>query len=390
MNMKGIFSLFILLMSLTCVGQGTNGKHLADTLRENTVRIYSNTSFGGRSQHYFGYGFIIGETSNDFLIVTADHVVRGDYDGAPGDNDSLSIKFYNLQGNWFNAELTEIHDYAKDFALIKAPKPDGQTWISDCVAPENEVNVEDKTWFIGRRGNIEWYVTEENSDDYILEIESSNHEIILSSDHIYETSSGGPVVSGSGIIGMIVSKDSQGDLARIRSIEYILSKVRESVYRNNLTIRRLSPHLLTSMQIIRSSKRLRPKKQVRLRWRDPGRNGSYKIQLVVKDSTLVLEDNYRDLNSSDSIIYNFNEKLPDLDSFWIGRGRIEVLAKNGSARPKAVTIGKKLTDAEKYGRWIVGGGLAGVAIYLSGILECLFNDCSDPSLEPQPGPPDKL
>jgi hypothetical protein len=76
------------------LAQATGGENKALALRPNVVKITATLGEGAVPQT--GFGFIVGQQENQLVVVTADHVVRGDDPGAE-DNAPL-ITFFESPG----------------------------------------------------------------------------------------------------------------------------------------------------------------------------------------------------------------------------------------------------------------------------------------------------
>jgi Trypsin-like peptidase domain len=194
-------------------------------LRANVVKVQSPAGESAES----GFGFIIGSRDGKLYIVTADHVVRPV--DAPNTSAPAAVKvvFYSDQGRTYRAELLETHDRASDLAVLRLSVPSGVDWFRDCLGDTNGVGRGTRVWFIGRNGN--WFVpvqagfvgTEHLSDDWHVQLESLP---------VRPGSSGGPLLSNSGIIGMI-QRGSEDDSFAL-SIDRIKLLVRNWNYPWNL------------------------------------------------------------------------------------------------------------------------------------------------------------
>jgi len=189
--------------------QAEASDQMANTLRQNVVRIKTTMS----THEENGFGFVVGEKSGRLYIATAHHVV------ASSDPDTTTLKveveFFERRGKMYKAELLGTHDSARDLAVLTVPPPAGVTWTKKCMAGPEKQKRGVPVWSIGRVQ--EWkvpvepgHVASDTSPDWMLELEGTV---------VQRGSSGGPVVSDTGIIGMI-EQDSAGN-TRALSIDLI-------------------------------------------------------------------------------------------------------------------------------------------------------------------------
>ena len=167
------------------------GLIVAQELRQNTVKVTTDKDDG--------FGFIVGEKDGLIYIVTANHVVRGKNE-FPGDSpspDSIKVEFYEDRGARKSATLLETSIY--DIAILQVTRPPNISWRKKALA-STDVKEADKIWFIGREG--EWYVP------YIpgsINRVDSKQRITIDNVSVQEGTSGAPLVSSFGIVGMVTS-----------------------------------------------------------------------------------------------------------------------------------------------------------------------------------------
>lgn len=169
-----------------------NGLIVAQELRQNTVKVTTNRDDG--------FGFIVGEKDELNFIVTSNHVVRGKNE-FPGDSpspDSIKVEFYEDRGVPRSATLLETSIY--DIAILQVPRPPNISWRKKALSSK-DIKEENKIWFIGREG--EWYVP--SIPGSINHVESSKQRITIDNVSVQEGTSGAPLVSRFGIVGMVTS-----------------------------------------------------------------------------------------------------------------------------------------------------------------------------------------
>ena len=192
-----------------------SGDELALKLRDNVVKISAKRG-SGESSH--GFGFIVGKQRDQFYIVTANHVVRSNRPG--GASTSVKVKFYSDPGRSYEADLLEtFYGKPQDFAVIQVTAPPNLSWQSKALVPlesiKRGIRGED-VWFIGRSGK--WYIPtipgRINSER--PDLHSIIHVDIAS---VRVGTSGAPLITKNGIIGMIIQDEI--DSARAVSVEAI-------------------------------------------------------------------------------------------------------------------------------------------------------------------------
>lgn len=151
-----------------------------------------------------GFGFVIGEQDNTLYVVTANHVVRSD---SPDTNaETISARFYVDRGKSYPATLLELSYEDIDLALLEVVKPsETYQWETDYFFPNPGQNT--KVWFIGR--NQEWWIPSDSIAGTINK-PPSNIRIQFPVDivSVEPGTSGAPLISQEGIVGMIVEDRS--------------------------------------------------------------------------------------------------------------------------------------------------------------------------------------
>ncbi len=155
-------------------------------LRNNVVAI--------SAQGQNGFGFITGSRYDQLFVVTAAHVVEY----AVENNDPVDIKFYN---DYRRYKGNVIRNYPEvDIALLEVKKPEHFSWNQNCLGNTSlGVNVA----FIGRDGD--WYVPRGLALGTVFKM--ANNQIQVDITSVRVGSSGGPLITDSGIVGMIVETD---------------------------------------------------------------------------------------------------------------------------------------------------------------------------------------
>lgn len=219
------------LSAITCVicfsvgtnAQGTSEDAKAMTLRPNVVKITATVSQDAGSQS--GFGFIVGQQQNRLVVVTADHVVRGDTPGA--EDKAPLITFFLNQGHQIRGALEAVGlpKDRGDLAVILVENPGFATFVTDALdsaRPERKLPV----WVVGRAGG--WNVPV--SPGVVANIDPFSQRIQVESLAARVGSSGGPLISSKGIVGMVV--DDAGLYTEATPISAIQTQVRDNWHYN--------------------------------------------------------------------------------------------------------------------------------------------------------------
>jgi hypothetical protein len=183
-----------LLIGMPLVGQAqpVAGERLALALRNNVVGIVAERSDGVHN----GFGFIVAEQQGQIFLVTANHVVRS---GGPDGVARVLVKFFQDQGQSYQATLLETSDQTYDLAVLRVQLPAGPTWQRAVLGPQR-VERGTPVWFIGRSG--EWYVPTVPGRVNTLSLDL---KYLLDNLPVRVGTSGAPLIAEAGIIGMVTS-----------------------------------------------------------------------------------------------------------------------------------------------------------------------------------------
>jgi S1-C subfamily serine protease/tetratricopeptide (TPR) repeat protein len=154
----------------------------------------------------------VGERDEHLYIVTANHVVRGV--GPDAIASRVMIRYFQDQETSYEAKLLGVSSRAYDLAVLVAPRPAWLKWHRASRGSEKSVQRGTPVWFIGRGGN--WYIPTEagrlNSVTLEFRIRVDGLNVMIGS-------SGGPLLSENGIMGMVLGHE--GDVAEAISIDII-------------------------------------------------------------------------------------------------------------------------------------------------------------------------
>jgi Trypsin-like peptidase domain/VHL beta domain len=208
MPLSRMFVLFFPILSAMTLGISFTTDVLAQVseegkvwaLQPNVVKV--TATLGQDVGPQTGFGFIVGQQQNQLVIVTADHVVRGDDPGA--EDKSPLITFFLNQGLQTRGTLQSVGSPKEhsDLAVILVQNPGFATFVTDAIdttPPEKGLRV----WVIGRAGG--WNIP--RSPGVVMGTDSLSYHIKVDKLAARVGSSGGPLVSSKGILGMVVSDD---------------------------------------------------------------------------------------------------------------------------------------------------------------------------------------
>jgi Trypsin-like peptidase domain len=189
--------MLVMAAAVAARAQNPSGEDVALKLRSNVVRIVAHLGAGATARE--GFGFMVGEDSGQLYIVTADHVVRGD---GPDDIDKKpTVIFFQDPGKEYGGELlgTHLPRGRGDLAVLRIQSPPKFKWNRNAQAAASVERGTD-VWFIGKLG--EWYVP--TRPGAVNEAEPSG-TIRVEGLPVSVGTSGAPLISQSGILGMIVT-----------------------------------------------------------------------------------------------------------------------------------------------------------------------------------------
>jgi hypothetical protein len=218
-------------------------RNLALKLRGNVVHLHA--SFEEQTSKN-GFGFVIGEKKDTLYITTAWHVVMDKNSVENNKPKELKIKFYQFDRTFQGKVLR--HDPKKDVAVISVEKPDEYEWKKNCV--DKHPKEGGKAYYIGKVD--EWRAPTEAVAGGIRKIDDLENIITAENLNIAPGSSGGPLLSSKGIIGMIRTdeRDPMGEglamAVGLKTIKNIATKGGQYPYVYSLPPSKLPKSLMIS------------------------------------------------------------------------------------------------------------------------------------------------
>lgn len=231
--------------SIQIIPAQLGAQEIVNPLRGNVVRVQRGMKGPQGSINQAsatGFGFIVGERNKRLYIVTANHVARRDEKGSRLE-ENIEVMFYKSNDKWQPATLLErFLPKPQDLAVLEVAAPDGFAWERHCAADVNALISTSRNGnigglpavFIGRQSDSKdfWFIPSvpgsirgNPNTDSLLSVEITT---------VMSGTSGAPLVSLAGIIGMIVV-DEGGGVAKALSIEQIRTALSEWQYEWSLT-----------------------------------------------------------------------------------------------------------------------------------------------------------
>jgi hypothetical protein len=199
------------------------GRELATRLTQNVVQIRAKWAGGSRD----GFGFVFGERDGLIYIAAANHVVRGGRDEI---DRTPTVVFSRSQGTPYSGKLLETSSRLADLAIItiETENVSGLNWTKEVLAATTSVLPGSDVWFIGL--DRKWFVPvvpgRVSTVNDVNRIEYSGAVISAGGLNINVGTSGAPLISNDGIVGMIVSDSNRQEVEAI-PIERIEAFIRD-------------------------------------------------------------------------------------------------------------------------------------------------------------------
>jgi formylglycine-generating enzyme required for sulfatase activity len=200
------------LAGLWLVAAPAAAAELLDAVRRQVVAIEAEWR-DGSSRH--GFGFVVGEDDDRPIIATADHLLRGRGPDATATRVSL---------RWFDAPLTRVEARRLptranrlDLGVLVAERPAGFAFEPRLLDPAAaDLAPGAPLWFIGR--SDDWYVPQ--LPGAVNHVSRLDDEIVADGLAVRPGTSGAPLLSQGGIVGMIV-RDVDSEEVRATTITAI-------------------------------------------------------------------------------------------------------------------------------------------------------------------------
>lgn len=148
-----------------------------------------------------GFGFVVGTNETEIYLATANHVVRR---RGPGNADptSISTRLFERQGRRFGAKLLDTYNSDIDLAIITIPQLSGVIWRQD-LSIGSPPSRGTEVWFVGR--DRSWY--RPARPGVVNRVDVVSRQIIIDDLPVRPGTSGAPLLSSDGVIGMVTRDD---------------------------------------------------------------------------------------------------------------------------------------------------------------------------------------
>jgi hypothetical protein len=218
---SSVLLLLVLTFCLTLPKKSeARGYEFTMLLKSNVVRIKSTILSENEKTEENGFGFIVGIRNKYAYIVTANHIVSLK-DPLPGDKVNVEVTYFMHQDKTFKADSMIMSNKALDLALIKVEYPKDLEWTQDCLGPEEGIERGTNVWFLGR--DEEWKVPTTNGT--INDEPKPQGYFIIDTLPVRPGSSGAPIISEYGILGMLIKDDgAETQAIPIAKIKQIVDK----------------------------------------------------------------------------------------------------------------------------------------------------------------------
>ncbi|RLC17146.1 MAG: hypothetical protein DRI57_10235, partial [Deltaproteobacteria bacterium] len=205
----GMMILFLILWPVSRLHPRSD--NVAERFRNNVVHL----SDGEKS----GFGFVVAEEDGKLYVATALHVIVPD---DPDIKPDIQVRFYQRQGKVYLAKRLELSHKDIDLALLEVPKPfKSYKWERKYFHPR--ARRDDEVWFVGRGRN--WYIPTKSGIGSV-NIESIAGKIHIDMNSVQVGTSGAPLISEKGIVGMIIEDEGADVIAvDIDSIRRVVTEM---------------------------------------------------------------------------------------------------------------------------------------------------------------------
>ena len=216
--MKSIFYAFLTFITLysNIVLAKSPEIITAEALRDNVVTIKAILK-NGKTE--YGLGWVIGNDNDYLYIVTADHIVRG---STPKETvKKLQLKFFNEAKQFREGDLLPDHNEDLDLAIFRIKRPDRRLWrLSSTDGEKPKTNT--PALFLGAKNK--WLIPKEPSRISSVK----QQDIMVEGLSVDVGSSGAPLISKRGIVGMIRSTTTEH--TRVTKLSAIRQQVKNWGY----------------------------------------------------------------------------------------------------------------------------------------------------------------
>jgi hypothetical protein len=198
------------------------GPELGERLLGNVVRIRSIDL----REH--GFGLVVGATARHVFVATARHVVAASAAAEPAQRGAsagrIELSFCAGDGSAPAAREAERVDGfdggGQDLALLRVLRPKGYELVAPALAAEARIAVRQEAWLLGQ----EQQCGVAARSGAIASLRDARDNLRIEFAGVRGGASGGPVLSGYGIVGLVTDAD---DLSfTVHSIDSLMARLR--------------------------------------------------------------------------------------------------------------------------------------------------------------------
>ena len=185
-----------------------SGTGLVMALRGNVVALEARWPNGPVKD---GFGFVVALDGGTAYVATAGHVLQGG-PATGGATPRVTARLLGRPGRTFAAEQLALSAASIDLGVLTMDWPVDLAWTAEALAPEEAMpNFGDPVWFIGR--DREWYVPA--SPGAFNRASQIDRRVRIDNLPVRPGTSGAPLLSSAGIIGMIIRDASAAEAVAV-------------------------------------------------------------------------------------------------------------------------------------------------------------------------------
>lgn len=186
---------------------------LIEPAKQQVLAIETEWQDGSRKQ---GFGFIVARDGTSLIVATADHLLRGR--GPDATVSDIRVRFFDRPYEKQAASYVRTPENRIDLGIVSVEAPPGFALDAAMLDPESsDLGTGEDVWFIGRSND--WYVPARPGA--VNRLVALDDEIVVDGLAVRPGTSGAPLLSERGIVGMIV-RDVDSEEVRATTIVAIV------------------------------------------------------------------------------------------------------------------------------------------------------------------------
>jgi sulfatase modifying factor 1 len=217
MKLRQLFILLMMVWSFSIVSVPATGQEGSEDISKFMKNVVQLTVTFSDNTTMRGFGFIVGEQDvgkpdRMLYVLTANHVVRSSVPGVKV--KEIKAKFCSYRLKSYLAELLEVADPELDFAVLEVQKPMPKFQWETQFFDQNPA-AKSEAWFIGFKGECE-----ESGAMMLNKVTYKGMSVL--NNQVQPGTSGAPLISKQGIVGMITqSQQGSAEAVKIAIIRQI-------------------------------------------------------------------------------------------------------------------------------------------------------------------------